>query len=398
MKSRSTLILPLALALAASSPAAAECDLTGLADGSEVAEITTPLGTVCMLLLRDDAPKHVANFVHYLESGNLVGTFFHRAAPGFVVQGGGFRVAGGTYVAVQPSGPFAAGDPDCEGSQSPGVCNEPCTPDIPAPPPANPSITVCSQRGNERGTVALAKLGGSPSSGTTNWFVNVADNRANLDNQNGGFTVFARVLGDGMAVVDAIDALVRAGDERLFWADSRFITTFEHLPLQSDVPLFAPGFGCFDVRNLAAVVDPANPTVGLQDPVTGGLFFVSGECGTQIELADFVENPSQTACPDPDRLARGITGVVSPIFFRNDPTSGLPIAFSLTCDETQENLTQRALWQADFRQRLNSQLVEIEAAQLHLVPEPGSAAMRMAALTVLAALARRRRQPVCSQI
>ena len=38
-------------------------------------------------------------------------------------------------------------------------------------------------------------------------FFNLADNSANLDNQNGGFTVFANVAGDGMQVVDEMAAL-----------------------------------------------------------------------------------------------------------------------------------------------------------------------------------------------
>ena len=55
----------------------------------------------------------------------------------------------------------------------------------------------------------MAKLGGDPDSATSQWFFNLANNSANLDFQNGGFTVFARVVGSGMNVVDAMAALDR---------------------------------------------------------------------------------------------------------------------------------------------------------------------------------------------
>ncbi|HIE85776.1 MAG TPA: hypothetical protein EYP91_02795 [Gammaproteobacteria bacterium] len=53
----------------------------------------------------------------------------------------------------------------------------------------------------------MAKVGGDPDSATSEWFVNLANNAANLDSQNGGFTVFGVVINNGMTVVDEIAAL-----------------------------------------------------------------------------------------------------------------------------------------------------------------------------------------------
>ena len=56
---------------------------------------------------------------------------------------------------------------------------------------------------NVQYTVSMAKLGGDPDSATSQFFFNLADNSENLDNQNGGFTVFAEII-EGQDVVDAM--------------------------------------------------------------------------------------------------------------------------------------------------------------------------------------------------
>ena len=61
---------------------------------------------------------------------------------------------------------------------------------------------------NLRGTIAMAKLGGDPNSATNQFFFNLKDtNSPNLDDQNGGFTVFGKVLSIGMDVVDMISEI-----------------------------------------------------------------------------------------------------------------------------------------------------------------------------------------------
>jgi len=135
--------------------------------------IETPLGDIEIELLTEDAPKTVANFLAYIDSGKYTKSFMHRSIPGFVIQGGGF-----TFNGTNPSGiiPFASVENEFKVS-------------------------------NTRGTVAMAKLNNQPDSATSQWFINLADNSESLDTQNGGFTVFARVIGNGMAVADAIAQL-----------------------------------------------------------------------------------------------------------------------------------------------------------------------------------------------
>lgn len=142
-----------------------------------VVRFETVLGSVNVRLYDARTPLSAANFLNYAEDGDYVDSFIHRSVPGFVVQGGGF-----TFVSNQT-----------------GVASVPTDP----PVQNEPGIS------NLRGTIAMAKLGGDPNSATSQWFFNLANNSANLDAQNGGFTVFGRVLGNGMTVVDAIAALPR---------------------------------------------------------------------------------------------------------------------------------------------------------------------------------------------
>ncbi|MFO0897506.1 MAG: Ig-like domain-containing protein [Pirellulales bacterium] len=130
----------------------------------------TSLGNFDVELYDQQAPLTVQNFLNYVRDNDYDGSIFHRSVPGFVVQGGGFK----TDFSSVPA--------------DPAVQNE-------------PGIS------NTRGTIAMAKLGGNPNSATNQWFFNLADNSSNLDNQNGGFTVFGKVLGNGMQIVDAIAAL-----------------------------------------------------------------------------------------------------------------------------------------------------------------------------------------------
>lgn len=163
-------------------------------DMSAAVRLTTVLGDIQIGLHGDQKPITVANFLNYINTGRYflmdptthqqASSFVHRAIPGFVIQGGGFI---GTVNPANPNSALVT-----QVLAFPAIQNE-------------PGIS------NRRGTIAMAKIAGNPNSATSEWFINLADNGGppnNLDTQNGGFTVFGRVV-SGMSVADAIAALPR---------------------------------------------------------------------------------------------------------------------------------------------------------------------------------------------
>lgn len=157
---------------------------------AQTARLSTNMGDIDITLLPESAPQTVRNFLNYVEKGAYNNSFFHRLARGFVLQGGGFAFRNGQPV------------------------------EIASDPPVRNEFRIS----NTRGTIAMAKLGSDPNSATNQFFFNLADNSANLNNQNGGFTVFARVANSAsQAIVD------RMAGVPVYNAGSPFDT----LPLQN---------------------------------------------------------------------------------------------------------------------------------------------------------------------
>jgi peptidyl-prolyl cis-trans isomerase A (cyclophilin A) len=172
--------LPIGVAMAALFAAPAN---------ATIVQFQTVLGPFEVNLYDQSTPATVANFLAYVNSGAYTNSIIHRGVNGFVVQGGGF-----TYQGTQTFGNVV---------QNAAVVNEP-------------------KFSNVRGTIAMAKLSGNANSATNQWFINVGNNSANLDAQNGGFTVFGQVIGNGMDVIDAMNALPKFA----------FSSPFDTLPLR----------------------------------------------------------------------------------------------------------------------------------------------------------------------
>jgi cyclophilin family peptidyl-prolyl cis-trans isomerase len=151
--------------------------------------------------LFDDRPLTVANFLQYVNGSYYDDTMMHRLALDstthlpFVLQGGGYYP---NYL-TEPApldvslNPNAVVDLDgIPSTANPTVVNE---------------FNNAPPRSNVKGTIAMAKLGADPNSASNQWFFNLNDNSANLDTQNGGFTVFGQVVGDGMSLINAVTTL-----------------------------------------------------------------------------------------------------------------------------------------------------------------------------------------------
>lgn len=153
-------------------PAAAQAQESG-----PYVELTTSKGKIVLELDSKAAPKSVANFLKYVETGHYDGTIFHRVIKDFMIQGGGM-----------------------DEKMKPKATNAPI---------ANEAKNGLK---NNRYTVAMARTS-DPHSATSQFFINTKDNdflNFTAENSQGwGYTVFGKVV-SGQSVVDEI-AKVRTG-------------------------------------------------------------------------------------------------------------------------------------------------------------------------------------------
>lgn len=133
--------------------------------------LETSAGEITLELYPQKAPKSVANFLKYVESGFYNGTIFHRVINDFMIQGGGFTT---DYTKKKTRAP---------------IMNE-----------------ADNRLRNTVGTIAMARTR-DPHSATAQFFINVRNN-SSLDFREKrvrawGYAVFGRVI-KGMDVVAKI--------------------------------------------------------------------------------------------------------------------------------------------------------------------------------------------------
>ncbi|CAG9229275.1 MULTISPECIES: peptidylprolyl isomerase [Paraburkholderia] len=137
-------------------------------------ELHTNHGVIKLELNAEKAPKTVANFLNYVNSGHYNGTVFHRVIDGFMIQGGGFEA---------------------------GMKQKPT--EAPIENEANNGLK------NVRGSIAMARTN-DPHSASAQFFINVADNdflnHSSPTPQGWGYAVFGKVV-DGLDVVEKIKSV-----------------------------------------------------------------------------------------------------------------------------------------------------------------------------------------------
>lgn len=152
----------------------ASFSLAATAEGGEAkpqVKLQTNYGDIVVTLFENKAPKTVANFLAYVDSGFYDGSIFHRVIADFMIQGGGFD----------------------ENMQQKAT----------QPPVENEADNGLS---NQTGRLAMARTS-DPHSASAQFFINTQDNDfldfRDKSPQGWGYAVFGEVS-EGMAVVDKI--------------------------------------------------------------------------------------------------------------------------------------------------------------------------------------------------
>jgi cyclophilin family peptidyl-prolyl cis-trans isomerase len=318
--------------------------------------VETPLGTIVLELYSNVAPETVANFLGYIERGDYENTIVHRVtSPPFVIQMGGYAFSGIDFFEIETQPP---------------IPNEPCFSNI-------------------AGTIAMAKVGNDPDSATSQWFVNLMDN-GNLNTQNGGFTVFGRVI-EGFEVAQAINAVTGRPTDALppylALVDASLFSIFQETPTLATIDVSGTGGGCFDAMT-SGVLLAENPVGPLDLEPSAEYDWPFIPVAPSCDTAGAGAGSPVVSCNDPGRRVI----LIDPTTGALVPDAGAPFGFA----EALVSCNGLAASDAGFLTYLEGLSPQLDAALIRTsytrIPEPAAGVSGACALFTVAALARRGRR------
>ncbi|MCX6982081.1 MAG: peptidylprolyl isomerase [Verrucomicrobia bacterium] len=261
---------------------------------------TANKGTVNIQMAPASAPNTVTNFLNYVNAGTYTNTVVHRSIVGTppagfsIIQGGEFQWPAFGTVAT------------------------------------NAPINMEFSLANTRGTIAMARTS-ALNSATSGWFFNVIDNTG-VFNSGNQYAAFGTVIGSGMTVVDAVNALPTYNATSLNAAFTNYpLSGYTNPPgyvnansvrvtNASVVPLF-PTTLVVDVTSSSTtsnIVTVSNPPVGFQ---VGAAFLgtkVTAIAGNQVTLLNNADR-SISVQTSVSASKAGETSVVSFALANNNP-------------------------------------------------------------------------------
>lgn len=216
---------------------------------AQTVRFKTNLGDIDVELLSSSAPETVKNFLAYMNDGSYNNSVVHRSVSNFIWQGGGYKIDGTSFREI---------------TAKPAVVNE-------------------FKESNLRGTIAMAKLDGNPNSATNQWFFNLSNsNAANLDRQNGGFTVFGRVKdAASLAIMDKIAAVPVPSS-----ATHPFGSPFNEMPLQNYTSGNPTTNNYIIIQTVSTAVEAIPPSVSDNGVITASSFgaYKAAAPGSYLEI------------------------------------------------------------------------------------------------------------------
>ena len=252
---------------------------------------TANKGTVNIQMAPASAPNTVTNFLNYVNAGTYTNTVVHRSIVGTppagfsIIQGGEFQWPAFGTVAT------------------------------------NAPINMEFSLANTRGTIAMARTS-ALNSATSGWFFNVIDNTG-VFNSGNQYAAFGTVIGSGMTVVDAVNALPTYNAMPLsgYTSPPGYVNANSvRVTNASVVPLF-PTTLVVDVTSSSTtsnIVTVSNPPAGFQ---VGAAFLgtkVTAIAGNQVTLLNNADR-SISVQTSVSASKAGETSVVSFALANNNP-------------------------------------------------------------------------------